>query len=206
MKKIYLLIMLVLPLLLVGFGCSTGGSASKAGEAPGDYTTLTHGDITVRLSYLTQKDLYKLYSSSNNPYITYKSGALVVIDTVVQSGSPVSLQLENAQLSSPGGIRGPVPKQEVHDYWYSKLIKNYSSYKGGKGGGIYSNWSLKVTTQRIEEQMHPDTVNVSPGSETAGYIAFDPVPGEKEAQATLVLPVYDQNGKQIHEFEFRFSL
>ena len=205
MRKLLFPIILMLTLLVIAVSCSTGGSVVKLGEAPGGYTTLTHGGITLRLSYLDQKDLYALYSQSNNPFMNYKTGRLIVIETAIQSGAPLHLELENAQLSTPGGSRGPTPKEDVYDYWYSRLIKNYSA-GGGKGAGPYHNWSLKVTTQIIEETILPGEVDVQTGSETVGYILFDQIRGEKNVDATFTLPVYDQQGELLHEFEFQFPI
>ena len=194
----------MLTLLLVAVGCSTGGSVVKLGEAPGGYTTLTHGGITLRLSYLNNKDLYKLYSQSNNPFIKTSWGTLIVIETAIQSDTPLRLELVGAQLSTPGGKRGPTPKEDVYDYWHTRLIKNYSGTSKGKSE--FSNWSLKVTTQRIEETILPGEVDVQTDSDTVGYIVFDQIRGEKNVDATFTLPVYDQQGELLHEFEFQFPI
>ena len=204
MRKLLFPIILMLALLLIAVSCNTGGSVVKLGEAPGGYTTLIHGGITLRLSYLNNKDLYKLYSQSNNPFIKTSWGTLIVIETAIQSDTPLRLELVGAQLSTPGGKRGPTPKEDVYDYWYTRLIKNYSGTSKGKSE--FSNWSLKVTTQRIEETILPGEVDVQTDSETVGYIVFDQIRGEKNVDATFTLPVYDQQGELLHEFEFQFPI
>jgi len=234
MKKIIVLLALLLSVLLMGMGCGTTSSASRVGEAPSGYITLNHDATTLRLSYLDQKDLYKLYSQSNNPFMNYKSGRLIVIDTSMQSDAPLRLELKDAQLTTPGGSRGPTPKEEVYDYWYSRLIHNYGTksrfYKphgtsgateiGGSSemtasigfgylgihSNAYHNWSLKVTTEVIEESILPGELDVPAKSEIAGYILFDPVPGERKVEAQFTLPVYDQQGNLVHRFEFQFPI
>ena len=205
MKRIITPIVILTALFLILIGCETGGSVVKLGEAPGGYTTLDHEGISLRLSYLNQKDLYALYSQSNNPFVNYETGRLIVIETAVLSDAYLRLELENAQLKTPGGERGPTPKEDVYDYWYSRLIKNYSA-GGGKGSSQYHNWSLKVTTEIIEQTILPGKVDVQAGSETVGYILFDQIRGEKNVDATFTLPVYNDQGELLHEFEYSFPI
>jgi hypothetical protein len=207
MKKIAIPISLLIALLLILVGCETSSSVVKLGEAPRGYTTLTHEGIDIQLSYLNYKDLQTLYGRKNNPFRGYRSGTLIVIEASIQSDAEIQLRLENAQLSTPGGDRGPTSRDEVYDYWYSRLIRNYSSYRGGSGGdGASNKGSLKVITQIIEETIYPQEVNVTAGSESVGYILFDPIRGEKDVNATLTLPVYDDTGELFYEFEFTFTL
>ena len=205
MNKLLLPIILTGILLLVAVGCETSTSVVKLGEAPGGYTTLTHEGITLGLSYLDQNDLYKLYGQKSNPFVYYKTGRLIVIETNIQTSVPLKLNLVNAQLSTPGGNREPTPQKDVYDYWYSLLIKNYSA-GGGKGAGQYHNWSLKITTQIINDTILPAEVDVETGSDTIGYILFDQIRGEKDVAATFTLPVFDQQGELLHEFEFQFPI
>jgi hypothetical protein len=228
----------IVPLILTVFivlfvGCSTGKSVVKLGEAPGGYTTLTHERITLRLSYINERDLYKLYSQKNNPFMKYKTGRLIVIETALQSDLPLRLKLREALLSTPGGDRGPTPKEDVYYYWYSRLIFNYGGYSryhsphesttishtdpggsmylssygyGGRSKAAFHDWSLKVTTQIIDETIFPHVVDVQAGSETVGYILFDQIRGEKKVEADFTLPVYDQHGELLHEFELQFPI
>ena len=205
MKKLIMPIVIATALLLIVAGCETGGSVVKLGQAPGGYTTLAQEGISLRLSYLDQKDLYALYGQSNNPFVNYETGRLLVIETAVQSDADLRLELGSAKLKTPGGERGPTPKEDVYDYWYSRLIKNYSA-GGGKGSSQYHNWSLKVTTEVIEGTIFPYEVDVQAGSETVGYILFDQIRGEKNVDASFTLPVYNAQGELLHEFEFSFPI
>jgi len=204
MKKILYPITVAVALLILAVSCSTGGSVIRLGEAPAGYTTLTHDGVTIHLSYIGQKDLYKLYGQKNNPFIKYESGTLLLVETAIQSDAPLHLQLRDAQLSTPGGDRGPTPRGNVHSYWYNRLSKNYSSTSVGKTQ--FSNWSMKVTMQIIEETILPDTFTVQAGAETSGYILFDQIRGEKNVDAIFTLPVYNQQGDLVHKFEFSFPL
>jgi hypothetical protein len=207
MKKIVLSISCVIALFLILTGCETSNSVTKLGEAPGGYTTLSHNGVSIQVSYLNYKDLQTLYGRKNNPFRAYESGTLVVIETAFQSDVQLQLRLENAQLSTPGGDRGPTPRDDVYDYWYSRLIRNYSSHRGGSGSdGASNKGSLNVTTQIIEETIFPEEVEIQPGTKTNGYILFDPIRGESNVNATLVLPVYNDTGELFHEFEFTFTL
>jgi hypothetical protein len=207
MKKLILPVTLMVALFLIAVGCSTGGSVVKLGEAPGGYTTLTHEGITLRLSYINDKDLLKLYGQKNNPFIKTSWGTLIVIEAAIQSDAALRLVLRDAQLSTPGGSRGPTSKEAVSGYWYTRLSKNYSSSPSSSAGrSTFSNWSLKVTGQIIDESVFPVEFSVQSGTETVGYILFDQVRGEKKVDATMTLPVYDQKGKLQHEFEFNFPI
>jgi hypothetical protein len=233
MKKLFILSVLLLALAFIVFGCGTGGSVVKVGEAPGGYTTLIHDGITLRLSYIDQRDLYKLYGQKNNPFMNYKTGRLIVIDTAIQSDKPLRLVLGEAQLSTPGGNRGPTPKEDVYYYWYSRLINNYGSYSRfssphesnttsqrssessiyvtnhgcvGRNKFDFHNWSLKVTTQIIDESILPDAFDVPADTETMGYFLFNQVRGEKKVDAVFTLPIYDQQGDLVHRFEFQFPI
>lgn len=204
MKKILIPIAALIALMLIAVGCETSSSAAKLDEAPGGYTTVTHEGITLRFSYLDGKDLLALYNNRNNPFIEYKSGRLMVIETAIQSDTSLQLGLENAQLSTPGGDRGPVSKETLHDYWYNLLKKKYEGY--GKGGGQYSNWTMKIVMETIDKTVLASDAQVLAGTETVGYILFDQVRGEKKVNATLTLPVYDSQGELLHEFEFSFPI
>ena len=204
MKRILIPITVLIALMLIAVGCETSSSAAKLDEAPGGYTTLSHEGITLRFSYLDGKDLQRLYNNRNNPFIEYKSGRLIVIQAAIQSDTPLRLELENAQLSTPGGNRGPVPKEALHDYWYKLLKKKYEGH--GKGGGQYNNWTMNIVLDRIEETVLPTEVEVTAGTETVGYILFDQVRGEKNVDATLTLPLYDAQGELLHEFEYTFPI
>ena len=219
--------------VLLFLGCSTGESAARLGEAPSGYTALSHGGVALNLSYLDQRDLYKLYGQRNNPFMRYKSGRLIVIEIAVQSDGPLHLDLRNAQLNTPGGSRGLTLKEEVYYYFYSRLIYNYGGYSrhhtpiksttmsqtapdssfhisaysyGGRKKEAFHDWSLKITTQIIDESILPLEVDVEEDSETVGYILFEQIRGEKKVDATFTLPVYDQKGELLHEFEFTFPI
>ena len=143
---------------------------------------------------------FSLLSTANPP----QELSQVVIETAIQSDTPLQLGLENAQLSTPGGDRGPVSKETLHDYWYNLLIKKYEGY--GKGGGQYNNWTMKIVMETIDETVLASDAQVLAGTETVGYILFDQVRGEKKVNATLTLPVYDSQGELLHEFEFSFPI
>lgn len=207
MKKILIPFALFIAVLLVLVGCETNNSVIRLGEAPDGYTTLEHEGITLRLSYLDGRSLQKLYSNRNNPFMNYKSGRLIVIETAIQSNTPVLLNIENARLKTPGGKRGSTPKQEVYDYWYSLLVRNYSSNRGGPNRtSIYHNWSLRVTTEIIEGSIFPPEVEVRAGTEAVGYILFEQIRGERNVDATFTLPRYNAQGEPIHEFEYGFTI
>jgi len=231
--KIILLPILLATVFVLLISCSTGGSAAKLDEAPGDRTTLSHKGISLKLSYLDERDLFKLYSQRNNPFSYYKTGRLIVIETTIQTDTALHLVLENAQLSTPGGSRGPTSNQEVYEYWFSRLKHNYgtksrfytphksttldphgaggsASSMGASIGGInrnqYHNWSLKIVTQIIDDTILPPEFEMTEGAETVGYILFDQVRGEKKVDATFSLPVYDDQGELLHEFEYTFPI
>ena len=207
MKKILYPITVAVALLILAVSCSTGGSVIRLGEAPAGYSTLTHDGVTLRLSYIGEKDLLKLYGQKNNPFIKTFEGTLIVIETSIQSDAPLSLLLSDARLSTPGGSRGPTRKEEVSNYWYIRLSKNYSSSPSSSAGrSTFSNWSMKVTMQIIDETILPDTFTVHAGAETSGYILFDQIRGEKNVDTIFTLPVYNQQGELVHEFEFSFPL
>ena len=207
MKKILIPVALFVISLLFLAGCGTSSSVVKLGEAPGGYTTLDHEGITLHLGYLDGRSLQRLYSNRNNPFMNYKSGRLIVIEAAIQSRTPVLLNIENARLSTSGGERGATPKQEVYDYWYSILIRNYSSHGGGRNRtSIYHNWSLRVTTEIIEGTIFPPEVEVQAGIEAAGYVLFEQIRGERSADATFTLPVYTIQGELLHEFEYSFPI
>jgi hypothetical protein len=206
-KKIYPIVGLLLGLLIFGLGCSTTTSYSKLGQAPDGYTTHAAEGITLQLSYLDQRSLYKLYSQKNNPFMNTNEGRLIVIEAILQSDTPVSLDVANAVLTSPGGARGPIAKESLYSYWYDRLKKNYSSSQNRRRGkSQYSSWSLKVTTELIEDTVLPGQATAAAGSEAGGYILFPQVRGEKKVDATLTLPVNDQSGARVHTFDFTFPL
>ena len=86
----------------------------------------------------------------------------------------------------------------------STYVSSYSY--GGRSKIAFHNWSLKVTTQIIDETILPGVVDVQAGSETVGYILFDQVRGEKKVEAEFTLPVYDQQGELLHQFKFKFPI
>jgi hypothetical protein len=213
--------------------CSTDSSAVKRDGENETYDKQTHDGITFHFRYLDAQDLFALYSQRNNPFVHYKSGRLLVIDTTIETDIPLTLNLEYAQLSTPGGDRGPTANQEVYEYWFSRLKHNYgtksrfytphksetldphgsggsASSTGVSYGGVnknqYHNWSLKVVTQIIDETILPPVFEVQPGTARVGYMLFDQVRGEKKVDATLTLPAYTDEGALIHEFRFTFPI
>ena len=233
MKKILIPVVLFVISLLFLAGCGTSSSVVKLGEAPAGYTTLTHEGITLKLSYLDQRDLYKLYGQNNNPFMNYKTGRLIVVEISILSDAPLQVNLNEAVLSTPGGERGLTSREEVYEYWYSRLINNYGTKSrfstphksstmyqesGGSNTNVtsysymgtrkndYHDWSLKVTTQIIDETILPSDFEVQTGLQTAGYILFEQVRGEKKVNAELTLPVYDNQGELLHNFTYTFPI
>ena len=94
MKKTFIPVALFVISLLLLAGCGTSSSVVMLGEAPSGYTTLTHEGITLELSYLDQRDLYKLYGQNNNPFVNYKTGRLIVIEILMQSDAPLRVHLD----------------------------------------------------------------------------------------------------------------
>jgi len=151
----------------------------------------------------------------------------------MQSNSPLRVHLEEAVLSTPGGERGPTSREEVYGYWYSRPVNNYGSksrfntphksstmYQEGGGSSKsvtaysymgtrkndYHDWSLIITTQIIDETILPSDFEVKTGFETAGYILFEQVRGEKKVNADLTFPVYDDQGELLHNFTYTFPI
>jgi hypothetical protein len=204
MKKMLILLAAGISLMLLIAGCSTGGSVTKLGEVPDGYTTLGHNGVTLQIAYIDYRDLVKLYGQKNNPFIRYKSGSFLVLETTIESDTPVVLNLDTARLATPGGNRGPTPVEEVRGYWDTRLSKNYAGKSQGKTQ--FSNWSMKITMQIIDETILEKSVTVPADEELGGYILFDQIRGEKDVNAIFTLPVYDKQGELVHEFEFSFSM
>ena len=233
MKKIFIPASLLMALFLILLGCETSSSVIRLGDSPGGYTTLSYEGTELRLGYLNVNTLQRLYGNRNNPFVAYKTGALIVIEAAIQSDTPLQLQLQNAQLSTPGGNKSPTSNQEVYEYWFSRLKHNYGTKSrfntphksdtldphgtsgststmgvslGGAGKNQYHNWSLKVVTEIIDESILPPEFDIEGGAETEGYILFNPVRGERNVDATFALPVYDDKGELLHEFELTFPI
>jgi hypothetical protein len=222
-----------LTLALFTISCSTSRSASRFGKASRGYTTLSKGNVAITFGYVDERDLFRLYGQNNNPFIRYKSGRLIVLEVAIQSDESLFLYLDKAQLRTPGGIRGNTTKQEVYNYYYGRLITTYGGYSrhysphpsttlshpapesepyishygyAGRNKNSLNNWSLKYTTQIIDETILPQDLYVERGKETVGYILFEQVRGEKKVDATFTLPVYVSEDELLHEFVYTFPV
>jgi hypothetical protein len=232
MRSIFTPVMFAI-LMLFAAGCSTSQSAARFGEASGDYTTLSQDSVAVTLGHIDERTLFRLYGQKNNPFVRYKSGTLIVIEVTVQSDESLLIDLDDVQLVTPGGTRGNASKREVYDYYYAKLINNYGGYSrhhsphsietfsqpvpngepyityysyGGRNTNALDGWSLKYTTQVVDETILPQDLLVQQRTETTGYILFEQVRGERKVDATFTLPVYTPNNELIHEFTYTFKI
>jgi hypothetical protein len=194
---------LALPLLLLS--CGTGQESARMDD-PNVMRTETEGDVTVTSQYLDYNALVSRFTTKNNPFSSYASGTLIVIDVAVQSQDGVELRISEAELSTAEGNRTSVPKEDVRTYWQQKIDKRYN--QRGSGGVI--NWSQTVV-DRVDETLLPENVSVSAGGNVQGFITFDPknaenVGGRKGGTATMTLPVYGTDGNLLHEFTYQFTI
>jgi hypothetical protein len=65
---------------------------------------------------------------------------------------------------------------------------------------------MSIVLEIIEEAVFAPEVQIQPGTENVGYILFEQVRGEKDVDATFTLPVHNDKGEMVHEFEFTFPI
>jgi hypothetical protein len=200
MKKIYLILPGILLLLVLLFGCSTGSTATKR-----EYTTLSNNGVQLDIYYIDSKELNKVYGNNNNPYARNPNGPAITFEVTGRTGDNViyTIDMYEVALESELGSSQPLSKKWMLSYWEQKLSYKGNSPRNSKST-VYSSWSEKLTTERIETEVLPEVWEIMPGDEIRGLILFDPLRGVK-TPITFKIPVYEPSGTVVHTFEYEFT-
>jgi hypothetical protein len=199
MKKIYLYLPAALILLVFLFGCSTGSTATKK-----EYTTLSNKGVQLDIYYIDSRELAKVYGNHNNPFARNRNGPAITFEVIGRTGDNViyTIDMYEVMLESERGNSQPLSKKWMLSYWKATLSGGGNS-RNSKST-VYSGWSEKVTTDRIETEVLPEVWEIMPGDEIRGLILFDPLRGLK-TPITLKIPVYEPSGTVVHTFEYEFT-
>jgi hypothetical protein len=188
-------------LLFVFMFILLGGTAAFAKTSAASVTTVTQKGVKVSFRYIDKKMLFNRFGNRNNPFVSYVTGPLIVIEVVVQPTVDVRIETGDAMLESEQGTSKPVSKSEISQYWGYKLRKR----AGGRVSEQYSNWSPRYVMELLDANVISDTVLIRSGGKQRGLLLFEPFRPRK-GTATLKLPVFDTGGNLIYQFEFDFRI
>ena len=195
-KKIILLTLPVLIPLLLFVGCATDRNAVQRKEVPP--MTLSEQGITVTLSYLTEDKLVERFGERDNPFIFPPSGfglnSGFIFELAFNSDINADIMLNKIELQYEG--KAKVPKNIFHfsNYWDMKLDEKNAPKK-----------NLAKMKLVIKKNLLPNQYSIKSGSSHKKLIAFTgKLP--RYGNFTVFVPVYDENGKLIHNFRYSFEL
>jgi hypothetical protein len=203
MKKMIVMAGILLALTpLVFLGCGTMPGSVRMGDL-NTFKTVTEKGVAVSFQYYDRTALVTQYTRKNNPFAYSPAGAAILVHVATDSEDLVGVRVQEAELSSMGGTLKPIPKDELYSYWYDRITWKNKRPSGDSTGRLQS-WSY-TTTKRIESDMLPDTVEVSPQEQAEGFIIFE---GSLDAAdtVTMALPVYVGDGETPHIFSYRFQI
>jgi hypothetical protein len=208
-KNNYLVAALFLLLPLIVLSCSTSQDSVMTADMNRQESADSAKGAAGSFGYLNYDALVATFTTRNNPYASYKTGTLIIIDVEVQSEDPVELRVSEAELSTDEGTRNAVPKQEVYDYWNGIVSKRYDG-RPSSPSGAHKGLS-KTVLERIDDTMLGDSVSIPASGSLQGFIAFDPINAENKGKrrggtGTMTLPVYGADGSLLHEFTYQFTI
>ncbi len=188
-------LILVFSIIFVG-GTRAFSESSATGE-----TTVTQKGVQISFQYLDKKMLFNRYGNRNNPFIFYGTGPLIAFDVSVEPTVDIRIETGDAVLESAHGIREPVTKSEITQYWGYRLRKR----AGGRVSSQFSNWSQRYVLELLDAHVMSDAMLIRSQGEQRGLLLFESFRTRK-GNATLKLPVYDKSSNLIHQFEFDILL
>jgi hypothetical protein len=199
MKKIFLTLPVIVFLLIILVGCSTGSTATKR-----EFTTLTNNGVQLDVSYIDSRQLTKVYGNNNNPFSRNPNGPVIALEVVGRTTDNViyTIDMYEVALESERGVSQPLSKKWMLDFWENTLTGG-SSPRNSKST-VYRGWSNTVTQDRINSEVLPEVWEIMPGEETRGLITFDPLRGLK-TPVTVRIPIFDPKGAVVHTFEYTFT-
>ena len=195
-KKIILLTLPVLIPLLIFVGCATDRNAVQRKEVPP--MTLSEQGITLTLNYLTEDQLIVKFGKKNNPFIAPPSvvgiNQEMVFELSVESQPAGEILLKEVELQFGGKAEGPKNIFHLTRFWEVELTR-----------GDTAEYTLGRMKQVIKKNLLPNKTIIKPGSGSTGLVAFlGKFP--RYGNFTLYIPVFNKNGKMIHNFRFDFEL
>ena len=179
--------------------CSTGGEGTKEGDTGAIVRTLSNKGITITAQHLNSKMLYDRFGTRNNPFIEYLEEPLVVIDFTMSSEEAIRFRLGRIEIFYLNEWRRPVGRVDLNSYW-ERVLRNQGVAQTGSPKK-YKNWSYSAVSQVINQNVLQDTVDIVPGSDKSGLMLFQGI-SNRFGTAKIKIPVYNMNGKEIHEFIF----
>jgi hypothetical protein len=179
--------------------CETDEKTTREGDTGAVVKTLSNKGVTLTAQYLNNKMLYDRFGSRNNPFIEYLENPLVVISFTMSSEQPVRFRLGRVNVYYLDQWLGPVGRVDLNSYWERVLRQQGVAQTGSPK--MYKNWSYKTVSQVINDNVLYDSFDIVPGVDQRGFMLIQGVPN-RFGTARIEIPIYDMNGKEIHEFIF----
>ena len=197
MKIIYSIISICIIGLFVA--CSTDEQTTKTGDTGAVTKTLSNKGIMITAQYLNDKMLYDRFGTRDNPFIEYMEQPLVVVSFTMSSGEAMRFRLGRVEIIYLNEWLRPVSRVDLNSYWERVLRIQGAAQTGSPKQ--YNNWSYKTVSQVINENVLQDTVDIVPGANQVGFMLFQGMKN-RYGTAKIKIPIYNMNGKEVHEFIF----
>jgi hypothetical protein len=179
--------------------CSTDEQTIKRGDTGAITQTLSSKGIMLTAQYLNDKMLYDRFGSRNNPFIEYMEQPLIVVSFTMSSEKAMRFRLGRVEVFYLNEWLRPVSRVDLNSYW-ERVLRNQGAAQTGSPRQ-YNNWSYKTVSQVINDNVLQDTVDIVPGDSQVGYMLFQGMQN-RYGTAKIEIPIYNMNGKEVHEFIF----
>jgi hypothetical protein len=194
----------VLTAMLLTAGCGTG-RLTVADTAEKQTLTQEEGGVRATLTFLPKGELVRRFGEENNPFIPPEAMLsakdffvleAVVTETPVPGGEKPYRYLTvlpgEMELHFSGKVDRPTNQFHFTNYWEQVTkVKDPREY------------SIERMTLTIKRTML-ERENSTAGGPVRGLVVFrQNLPSYGEA--TVYLPVFDQDGRPVHRFSFVFS-
>ncbi|MBA7651599.1 hypothetical protein ES703_59418 [subsurface metagenome] len=206
MRIIHLIkIILIITIVFLFASCGTERFTIRSRDI--EIQTQTMYGITLSVKFLNEDDLVERFGRVNNPFIAPLSALgftrMMVFEALVENNSkntadPVTIAtvimpLNKIEIQFGGKNKNPVNRFHLYEFWKNRIYKD----------DTYKKWNSSKINQLIKKTVLPNTVISKPQSDTPGLLVFmGRFPNY--GTADVYIPIFTEDGKQLHNFRFVF--
>lgn len=204
MRIIHLIkIILIITIVFLFASCSTERFIVRSRDI--EIQKQTMNGITLSVKFLNEDDLVERFGRVNNPFIAPLSALgfsrMMVFEALVENNSkntadPVTIimPLNKIEIQFGGKNKNPVNRFHLYEFWKNRIYKD----------DTYKKWNSSKINQLIKKTVLPNTVISKPQSDTNGLLLFmGRFPNY--GTADVYIPIFTEDGNQLHNFRFVFQ-